>query len=566
MNRISRLCCLLILTCVPLFGQTADVAATHDSQADAPSLIVNKFWHPWLTDGSPQCNFIIPSYAVADDGLWIGGYFNQAEKGRIFKVSLPDFQTESIDTADGKEVTSMACSTDALYASCDRFVNHLMVKDGMSRYDLSTRTWESRRLATRFKQDFYLLDGSLYLDGNGSPDGPPVRESAIIKYDWNADKTTLLSSSRRRPGQNQFDDTPAYDIAGIFLGPGNKPCVTIRRLGTFYIQEKPGTWPTVFDGTFGDNVLTGRQNALVLNQYGEITLMDPLNPAPVPLMAPLEPIHRKGAALERAPWAGQAEWDSPGRDVNIWTNTVAYHQDTLYILVKPKEKGGTFELLCYQKGQGNASLLMVWKYDALRDAIVLDFPWHKTNFRDGRTLIDILKKRASSKDLKPEEWDVAFDELLSRPDNFPQAWKPRIIEDNQSLSGPPGLPGPVNNFFTGVLKDAEGKEHLLVLNLASHDIVPSDVFLICYLFDAKGNWEEGGECGGGGQFAGRKVKLDEKGQVLSYDITSNAPLITYNFTVQAGKLGFAVLEDGKPLDPAGYKNAGVTPFRDLGDL
>jgi hypothetical protein len=215
---------------------------------------------------------------------------------------------------------------------------------------------------------------------------------------------------------------------------------------------------------------------------------------------------------------------------------------------------------------GNASLLMVWKYDALRDAIVLDFPWHKTNFRDGRTLIDILKKRASSKDLKPEEWDEAFDELLSRPDNFPQAWKPRIIEDNQSLSGPPGLPGPVYNFFTGVLKDAEGKEHLLVLNLASHDIVPSDVFLICYLFDAKGNWEEGGECGGGGQFAGRKVKLDEKGQVLSYDITSNAPLITYNFTVQAGKLGFAVLEDGKPLDPAGYKNAGVTPFRDLGDL
>jgi hypothetical protein len=214
---------------------------------------------------------------------------------------------------------------------------------------------------------------------------------------------------------------------------------------------------------------------------------------------------------------------------------------------------------------GHGSLLLDWKYDASRQAIVLDFPWHKTNFRDGRSLIDFLKKGASSKDLNTGDWAQAFDELLSRPENFPHTWKPRMIEDNQSISGP-SLPGPVNNFFTGVLKDAEGKEHLLVLNLASHDIVPSDVFLICYLFDANGNWEDGGECGGGGQFAGRKVKLDEKGQVLSYDITSNAPLITYNFTVQAGKLGFAVLEDGKPLDPAGYKNAGVTPFRDLGDL
>ena len=353
MNRIPHLCSLLILTFAPLSAQTIaspfGSPSPNGSPIDGPPLVVSKFWHPWLADDNPKCNFIIPTYAVADDGLWIGGYFNQAEKGRIFKISLPDFTTTGMDTANGKEVTSMACFSDALYASCDRFVNHFMVKDGMARYDLASHTWTTRQLGTRFKQNFYLLNGSLYLDANGSADGPPVRESAIVKYDWNADKTTILASSRRKPGQNQFDDVPAYEIAGIFLGPGNKPCVTTRS-GTFYIQETPGPWPRVFDGTFGDDVLTGTSNALVLNQYGEITLMDPSSPAPIPLMAPLEPIHRKGAALERAPWAGQALWDSPGKDTPIWSSIVGYHDGNLYVLAKPKVKGGTFELLCYQKG------------------------------------------------------------------------------------------------------------------------------------------------------------------------------------------------------------------------
>jgi hypothetical protein len=344
MNRIYPLFCFLLLTSASLWGQATD----------SEPLVVGKFWHPWLTGNSPQSNFIIPAYAVADDGLWIGGYFNQAEKGLIFKVSLPDFKTDSIDTANGKEVTSMACSSDALYASCDRNVNGYSVKDGMARYDLATQTWSIRQLGTRFKQDFYVVNGDLYLDAIGSPGvsgAPPGRESGIVKFDWNADKSTILASSRRRPAQNQFDDTEIYDISGIFPGPGNKPCVTTQS-GTFFIQETPGTWPKVFDGTFSDQVLTIFTKTLVLNSAGEITLMDPQAGAPVPLMAPTEADFRKGPTKELAPWAGQTSWDSPGKDAHIWTNTVGYHDDALYILVKPKAKGGTFELLCYRKGMG----------------------------------------------------------------------------------------------------------------------------------------------------------------------------------------------------------------------
>jgi hypothetical protein len=214
---------------------------------------------------------------------------------------------------------------------------------------------------------------------------------------------------------------------------------------------------------------------------------------------------------------------------------------------------------------GHGSLLLDWKYDASREAIVLDFPWHKTNFKDGRSLIDILKKGASSKDLKTGVWAQSFDELLSRPENFSQAWKVRMIEDSQSVFGP-GLPPPVDNLFVGVLREMDGREHFLALNIASQPVIPSNAFLLWYLFDANGRWEDGGECGAGGQFTRIKVKLDEKRQVLSYEILSNGPLCTYLFSVQNGKLSFSVLEDGKPLDPAGYKNAGVTPFRDLSDL
>lgn len=388
MNRLFSASLIWISLATSLFAQTPGVPpAESEPQASQTPLIVTKFWHPWLNTDSPQSNFIIPAYAVGNDGLWIGGYFNQAEKGKIFKVGLPDFTTESFDTADGKEVTSMVCSSDAVYASHDRFVNGYMVKDGMARYDLATHSWSVRQLAVRFKQDFYNVNGSLYLDAMGSGDAPPSRETAIVKYDWASDKMTLFASTRRRPGQNQFDDTSAYDISGIFLGPGNKPCVTTQS-GTFYISENPGTWAKVFDGTFGDQVLTIFDKSLVLNSAGEATLMDPKSAAPIPLMTPTEPEFRGGPEKSLPPWAGQTLWDSPGKAVHIWTNNVGYHDNCLYILEKPREKGGTFQLLCFQKGKGRTARPISLKFQ-LDASVVSSIPPRSSPMPNGWSVREI---------------------------------------------------------------------------------------------------------------------------------------------------------------------------------
>ena len=122
----------------------------------------------------------------------------------------------------------------------------------------------------------------------------------MARYDWKSGQVTILASSRRRPGRNQFADTAPYEISRVFLRPGGRPCITTGS-GTFYVCEDAGEWPQVFDGTFADNATGSGYETLISNYYHEITLLDPRQPAPVRVMAAAEPIHRHGSALEPSP-------------------------------------------------------------------------------------------------------------------------------------------------------------------------------------------------------------------------------------------------------------------------
>ncbi len=76
---------------------------------------------------------------------------------------------------------------------------------------------------------------------------------------------------------------------------------------------------------------------LVFGQHEEVTLLDPDQPTPELLLAP--------AGNHRA------LWDLP-KDGKVWYNQVCLHDDCLFILVKPRNKGGPYDLLCYQRGAG----------------------------------------------------------------------------------------------------------------------------------------------------------------------------------------------------------------------
>ncbi len=280
----------------------------------------------------------------------------------MFKITLPDFQTDVFDAPQGmreREVVQwIQKSPTALYASIasergDQYPCEL------ARYDFATRTWTTRKLPLEFAYDFSLVGESVYLAVVVSGQDWDQQEAGLARYDWDSQQLTILASNRRRPARNQLDDTEAYNVRRVFLGPGNKPCVTTDA-GTFYIRDDAGTWPLVFDGAALDEVITTPGSAVVMNFRGEATLLDPQSPAPVPWMAAVIPFQRDGRngwRRELTPWASQTLWDGPSNNAAVngkylSPKLAGFHGDWFFQLVQPKLNGGNYDLCCYQKGQG----------------------------------------------------------------------------------------------------------------------------------------------------------------------------------------------------------------------
>ncbi len=161
--------------------------------------------------------------ASDDGGVWLEGQ-NPGQDFELFRVSLPDFATQVVPLPERRHTQMLAVTPDALYMAWDAhgYKNTPGGEHALARYDLKTAQWSERDLPAYSNAYLYNLENSLYLF---LQDRAAASESAITRYDWERGQLTVLSSTRRRPGQNQFDDRPNLQDATIFLGPGRQPCV-----------------------------------------------------------------------------------------------------------------------------------------------------------------------------------------------------------------------------------------------------------------------------------------------------------------------------------------------------
>jgi hypothetical protein len=330
-----------------------------DSSATSP-LTVTHFWYPWKLPDVPVTSGVIINGTVAGDNdtLWLTVYLCQLEKSRLFKIHVPDLSTSTIDI-DGTSSEGLAWTPQALYLPVYTKGTTNSYWQQLWRYNFSTAAWEKRTLPVSYQpQHVDCVNGSIYLETGAGGPGFGDREVGLAKYDWDDDKLTLLADSRRRPAQNQFDDTAPYRIVAIFTGPGGRPAVTTDT-GTYYIQEAPGTWSPVFDGRFNDTVVTEDGRSLVFNGQGEATYIDPKEVAPIPWMAADAPLYRRAKGLPGVtgpvptPWTKEAIWDCPpGKQKSMYPGSIAFRGGRLFILNQPDSTEDRFELLCYDHAFG----------------------------------------------------------------------------------------------------------------------------------------------------------------------------------------------------------------------
>jgi hypothetical protein len=340
-----------------------------------PRLTIDRFWcakdldvpnaDPDVTVGQAAPRAYISQFSSSPDGKSVWGLMWRHGPGDktsgIFEVRLPDMASKLIDTDCGRPIHA-ARTPKAYYVTYADYGGDVKpVRPDeyyLKRYDLQSHTWTQRReTGVSATGDIEALDDQIYLSLTA------IWRNGLMKYDWDTDKVTILASSRRKPAQNQFDDRGDYDLS-LFVGPGNKPCV-VGPGGIYYIQEEPGPWSKWPFDLAGGNVVNAGKLSLITNLGGEVVLIDPDKPAPIPLMAPTEPVEWRSVLgsnvkkKELPSWAAQAVWkyrpewgDLEGGRIYVGASpAVNYHEDHLYILLSPRLQRKGYELLVFNPGQ-----------------------------------------------------------------------------------------------------------------------------------------------------------------------------------------------------------------------
>jgi hypothetical protein len=337
----------------PFREKFPQIAATTVPNATPEPLIVNRLWHPWLdSETSIAPTVILTQWQVVNDTLWIRAWFpsRDGDKHALIKLSISDFKAKVVPTPDAMNVgCCLAASSDAIYLYDNSPSTPSPSKPNhIARFDLKTETWETRTVDFSYEKCFAVKD-SLYFDLHGG----------IGRYDWDTAKFTLLASCRRKPAQNQFDDCETYQINDIFAGPEGRPCASILQGGTFYIQDRPGNWPAVFDSSYWTFSTTRQEKTLVYCYNGEAVLLDPSQEEPLYLMSPTEPHYRKLASIHQTavkqvtPWLGKTIWDAT--DALRFGSEVGADSEHFFLLTykgKPESPAKSYSLLWYDKDHG----------------------------------------------------------------------------------------------------------------------------------------------------------------------------------------------------------------------
>ena len=200
------------------------------------------------------------------------------------------------------------------------------------------------------------------------------------------------------------------------------------------------------------------------------------------------------------------------------------------------------------------ALTLKWKYDSALDAITTDFKWHRDDPRTNGQLLDVLLhvQPAATKplhlqlidlyfratgsptqtgwldphwkyyfvhhELDPDDtWRIAFDALLSKPENFPQVWKLRFIDDVRRYF----MASFVENLLTKPVLDDAGREHILVVNNEPEVVSPGEGSACYYVFDLNGRFEQGGIYVTGHRCEDTSAWVDPSGRQLTLRVFFN---------------------------------------------
>ena len=173
--------------------------------------------------------------------------------------------------------------------------------------------------------------------------------------------------------------------------------------------------------------------------------------------------------------------------------------------------------------QTSSSMGMGWSYDAAKDRVALDFSWRREDPRTSAELLDVLEHSAplsftsetvsstatssiykanpnqtyywNHHHLDPnDKWRIAFDALLSKPENFHAVWKLRFADD---MKRQVWVPQPVINLLSAKITDQAGAEHVIILNDQPCPMNPGEGTITYYVFDLNGKFEQGGVYGSG---------------------------------------------------------------------
>jgi hypothetical protein len=215
---------------------------------------------------------------------------------------------------------------------------------------------------------------------------------------------------------------------------------------------------------------------------------------------------------------------------------------------------------------------MTWSYSPSRDAILLDFPWRRDDPRTTQQLVNLLLPGAPARAVDgskvtlggqtyyvpvlDDTWPNVFDALLSKSENFPNAWKVRLADD---LRREIGFPTPVANLLTSKMKDADAAEHVLIVNSQREWINPGPAGSISYyVFDLQGKFEQGGMCSIGYRCMNASVWLDPGGKQLTLRVFMNGSYqIDEHFALTRKGLvvGDVIDNTGSPM--TGYRLVGT---------
>ena len=162
-----------------------------------------------------------------------------------------------------------------------------------------------------------------------------------------------------------------------------------------------------------------------------------------------------------------------------------------------------------------------WEYDAESNAIRVDFGWRHSDARSSSELLAFLREHrpapADSQIFKPhptDPWDVAFNALLSKEENFPQVWELRARADAEV---PFLVAMDTENLCVGILRDRQGRPHTLILNNQPMMVSPGAGSASYYLFDAQGRFEQGGIFNTGHRVLSVSAWLNQEGTRLTLE-------------------------------------------------